>query len=208
MPLSEPQRLPPTRFPVADAAPIAARIIEAALQPLMPRCEPSQTARISIIAMDLARLDGFAVIANLDSPSRNQHRFDFSIVPALLAAALGAEALRTAGLRLAGRDALLGAVRHRANAARPFHALRSSARWLVPASHEDRTLLHLAALALTSNGVPHKPWPWDGLPDHGEFSLFTQGAAKPFARHARCRRLVSTDDLLPCAPRLGSGSAA
>ena len=202
---------PPLQSPAADAAGrlSAQAVVEAALRPLRARCEPRDASRIALVSDDLARLDGFALVAHLDAPSRTQYRFDFDIVPVLLAASLGAEALRATGFRVSGRDALLGAVRHRANAARPFHALHASARWLVPASSENRHLLHVAALALTAKGMPHKPWNWEGSPDHGRFSLLqAAGGSRALPGYAGFTRIIDTEDLLPAHPSPHCDSAA
>lgn len=173
-------------------------VVGEAMAPLLARCTAAEGERILAIAAHLERLDGFAVIADLDSPSRTQYDFGFNVLPTLLAATIGADAVRSAGFHLAGREALLGAVRHRANAARPFRNLYSSARWLVPAAAEDRAMLHVAALALTRNGASHRPWTWGGLPDHGDFSLLGRAAPHmPAASHKRCMRVVMVEDLLP-----------
>ncbi len=189
-------------------APAVEEIVEATLHPLRAGCESADEARLDVVSADLGRLDGFALAAHLDAPSRTQYRFDFGIVPMLLAAGLGAEALRAAGFRLAGRDALLATLRHRANAARPFHALHATARWLVPASGGDRPLLQVAALALTAKGMPHKPWSWEGSPDHGHFSLLRLvDDAHQLPLRSGLTRVVVAEDLLP-HPRARCRSAS
>ena len=152
----------------------------------MRPADPLERLRLETIAEDLARLDGNSAANLLDQPVQ---RFGgaYRQLPSYVAVVLADGSLRAAGLHLDGREHLLRTVRHQVRSELVRLPAHLTTEWIIPATMEDRTGAHVAALVLARQATICRPWLWQGVPDHGRFLVVGERAAThPLARHHRC----------------------
>lgn len=165
-----------------SAGGIAAEILATIPQP----ADPLERLRLETIAADLTRLDGNSAADLLDQPLQ---RFGgaYRQLPSYVAVVLADGSLRAAGLHLAGRERLLRTVRQQVRSELVRLPAHLTTEWIIPATAEDRTGAHVAALVLARQSVVCRPWLWQGVPDHGRFLVVGERASgHPLARHHRC----------------------
>lgn len=173
---------PPAQPMATSAGGICAGILAVIPQP----ADPLERLRLETIAADLSRLDGNSAADLLDQPLQ---RFGgaYRQLPSYVAVVLADGSLRAAGLLLEGRERLLRTVRHQTRSELVRLPPHLTTEWIIPATIEDRTAAHVAALVLARQSVICRPWLWPGTPDHGRFLVVGERAAThPLARHHRC----------------------
>lgn len=186
---------PPTHPVATSAGGICGGIMASIPRP----ADPLERLRLETIVADLARLDGNSAADLLDQPLQ---RFGgaYRQLPSYVAVVLADGRLRAAGIHLAGRERLLRIVRQQARSELVRLPPHLTTEWIIPATPEDRTAAHVAALVLARQSVVSRPWLWPGIPDHGRFLVLGERASThPLARHHRCE---GTFDFARIAARL------
>ena len=82
----------------------------------------------------------------------------------------------TADLVFAERESLQRTIRQQIRCELVSLPPGTTILWLIPATAEQRTAAHVAALIFACSGVTARPWLWPGTPEHGSFRII--GAAE------------------------------
>lgn len=153
--------------------------------------DPIERLRFATIADDLGWLDGDSVADLLDQPV---DRFGgaYAQLSAYSLVVLAVAELVRHGVAPVGRERLLRTIRQQVRNELVHVPPYLSTLWLVPATAEERTAVHVGALLLSRCGEATRPWLPPSLPDHGRFLIVGSEAtapaatAHPFAAHHRC----------------------
>lgn len=198
-PAAPSRELPPWQAVAAPA--MAAAVLASQAQPRDPKESRRQTA----VATALGRLDGNAAAAAL-TPPENLAQEIMGFLPAYALAVATSASFTRLGLVLDGGERLLRLIRQQIREGLLALGPLSGAAWLVPASADDLSAAHVAALLLTRDGAPARPWLWPGRPDHGPFHILgsepnlDRATGHPAASDARCDGILDFTQLAARRP--------
>ena len=157
-----------------------------------PGLSSLEAARFSKLCALLALQDGTTAAELLDLPHDRPEgaygQLACYAVTVLILAAFAKQQLATRG-----RERLQRIIRQQIRVELARQWFRAATTWLIPATPEERTAAHVAALLLSRAGIASRPWLWVGVPEHGCFSLLgppgggvLETGSHPAMGHHRC----------------------
>ena len=137
--------------------------------------------RFAVVADALADLSGAVVAAQIEHPAEPGIGA-FRRIPIFALVVQAIRILNRSGRRLSAQGQILRGIREQVRAELAQVPGIGTAQWVVPSDAAAMTEAHVAALILTRDGRPSRPWLWPGTPSRGGFLIL--GHQDPGARPA------------------------
>jgi len=140
----------------------------------IPRPLDSDLGRCFDAVMNgLIRLDGERVEGVLRQSARSfaHQGGTFALAECYALAVLGVATLAEHRVNAAGIDGLMRTIREQTRGELLHLPWEVSGRWLVPATSQDTTAVHISSLLLARSGSIARPWLWNIAPQPGRFLI-------------------------------------
>lgn len=126
--------------------------------------------RFAVVADALGELAGSVVAAQIEHPTEPGISA-FRRIPVFALVVQAIEILNRRGHQLSAQAQILRGIREQVRAELARTPGIGSAQWVVPVDAAVMTAAHVAALILTRDGIPSRPWLWPGTPSRGGFII-------------------------------------
>ncbi len=137
--------------------------------------------RFAVVADALGELAGAVVAAQIEHPAEPGISA-FRRIPVFALVVQAIHLLNRSGRQLSAQVQILRGIREQVRAELAHVPGIGTAQWVVPVDALAITAAHVAALILTRDGIPSRPWLWPGTPSRGGFR--TLGYQGPGGRPA------------------------